>query len=54
VLADGGEDRDTVYTVCGRCPGEATRRLTAAEYARFAATHPVWLLRLYIHDGGTL
>jgi hypothetical protein len=54
VIADGGEDGATVYTVCGRWEGEESRRLTAEEYARFAAEHPIRLLRLYINDGGTL
>ena len=53
----GSGDDETVYVVCGRWPGEPSREMTPTGYRRFAAEHPVHMLRIYCRgscDGAAL
>jgi len=43
----GDGDAEAVYIICGRRPGEASRRMTVEQYAEFASDHAVRMLRIY-------
>ena len=53
----GTGDDEAVYVVCGRRLSEPSREMTPTEYRRFAAEHPVHMLRIYCRgscDGAAL